>query len=95
MPIYVMIADVNEQEFQNVQELSSIWGEIRTDIEKLGGELVDSYALLGEHDFLVVFEVDAEDDAFEIAIAVERYGLDTETMPARSTDRLGELVDDI
>lgn len=45
MAIYTILADVSEDEFQNPQELVAIWGEIREDIERLGGELLDSYGL--------------------------------------------------
>lgn len=95
MATYTILADVNEDEFQNPQELVAIWGEIREDIERLGGELLHSYALVGGYDFQLTFEVDDEDAAIQIAIAVERHGLDTHTMRALSIDRLGELVDDV
>jgi uncharacterized protein with GYD domain len=95
MGTYTVLADVNGQEFQNPQELVTIWGEVREDIERLGGELVDSYALVGGYDFQLTFEVPEEDAAIQIAMAIERHGLDTETMRALSIDRLGELVDDV
>ena len=95
MSTYTVLADVNEREFQNAQELVTIWGDIREDVERLGGELVDSYALVGGYDFLLTFEVDDEDAAMQIAIAIERHGLDTETMRAVPIERMGELVDDI
>jgi uncharacterized protein with GYD domain len=94
MSTYTVLADVNEREFQNAQELVTIWGDIREDVERLGGELVDSYALVGGYDFLVTFEVDDEDAALQIAVAIERYGLDTETMRAVPIERMGELVED-
>lgn len=95
MSTYTVLADVNEGEFQNAQELVSIWGDIREDIERLGGDLLDSYALIGGYDFLLTFEVEEEDAAMQIAMAIERHGLDTQTMRAMSIDRMGELVDDI
>ncbi|UPV75560.1 GYD domain-containing protein [Halorussus limi] len=95
MVTYTVLADVNEQEFQNPQELVTVWGEIRADIERLGGELRESYALIGDYDFQLTFEVEEEDAAIQIAMAIERHGLDTKTMRAMSIDRLGELVDDV
>jgi len=95
MATYTILADVNESEFQNPQELVTIWGDIRKDIKEIGGELVSSYALIGGYDFQLTFEVNDEDAAVQIAMAVERHGLDTHTMRAVSIDRLGELVDDI
>ncbi|MBX0294479.1 GYD domain-containing protein [Haloarcula nitratireducens] len=95
MPTYSVLADVNEQEIQNAQELVSIWGDVQQDIEDLGGELLDSYALAGSYDFLLTFEVPDEDTVLQASIAIERYGLDTETMRAVPTERFGELVMDI
>lgn len=95
MATYSVLADVNENEFQNPQELVTVWADIREDIERLGGELLDSYALIGGYDFQVTYEVDDEDAAIQIAMAVERHGLDTHTMRALPIDRLGELVDDV
>jgi uncharacterized protein with GYD domain len=92
---YNILADVNEQEFQNPQELVTVWADIRADIERLGGEVRDSYALVGSYDFQVTFEVEDEDAAIQISMAVERHGLDTETMRAMPIDRLGELIDDV
>ena len=95
MPTYIVLADVNEQEFQNPQELVTVWGEIQADIERLGGELRESYALIGGYDFQLTFEVPEDDTAIQIAMAIERHGLDTKTMRALSIDRVGELIEDI
>jgi uncharacterized protein with GYD domain len=95
MTHYVVLADVNEQEFQNAQDFVTVWGNVRDDIREIGGELIDTYALLGGYDFLVTFDVPDEQLAMEIALAIERHGLDTETMQAMPVDRFGELVDDV
>lgn len=92
---YTVLANVNESEFQNPQELVSIWGNIRDDIEQLGGELVDSYALVGKYDFPLTLEIEDEDAALQVALAIERHGLDTETMRAIPVERMGELIDDL
>ena len=95
MDTYMALVDVDDQRIQNVQELAAIWGEIGNDITELGGELVDAYAILGEHDFLVVFEADGRDGAFKTSVSMERYGLDTQTMEIIPVEDLGRLVDDI
>lgn len=41
MSTYVALADVNESEFQNVQELAAIWGDVRADVEDLGKVVED------------------------------------------------------
>jgi len=95
MPTYTVLANANETQFQNPQELVSIWGDVREDIERLGGELRESYALVGAYDFQLTFEVEDEEAALQIAIAIEGHGLDTETMRAIPIERMGELVEDV
>jgi uncharacterized protein with GYD domain len=94
MPTYVCQVDVNVTEYQNPQELVSIWGDVRTDVRQLGGEITDTYAILGDYDFHVVFEVEDEDTAFQVTQIIERHGLDTTTMQALPLDRIGEIVED-
>jgi uncharacterized protein with GYD domain len=94
MPTYITQVDVNEDQFQNAQELVSIWGAIRDDIEDLGGELDETYAILGDYDFHVMFTVDSNEAAFQVTQVIERHGLDTKTMEALPLDRIGEIVQD-
>jgi uncharacterized protein with GYD domain len=95
MSTYTLLADINDQQFQSPQEIGSIWGEIRDDIQRLGGNVVDSYILLGDYDFQIIFNAEDEDAVFQIAMAVQRHGLDTKTMRSVPIDRLGELADDM
>jgi len=95
MPTFISQVDVNEDQFQNPQELISVWGEIREEIDELGGEVVDTYAILGEFDFHIMFEVDSSETAFQVTQVIERRGLDTRTTEALPLSRLGELVDDV
>ncbi|WP_458188179.1 GYD domain-containing protein [Haladaptatus sp. NG-WS-4] len=94
MTTYTLLADVNEQQFQNPQELGVIWGEISDDIEAFGGTLLDSYILVGNYDFQITFEADDEDAVAQIAMAIQRHGLDTRAMRAIPVERLGDLVED-
>ena len=95
MPTYLAQISVNEGEYQNPQELVSVWGTIRQDIEELGGEILQTYAVLGGYDFHLAFEVESGEIAFQVSQAIERHGLDTETMRTLPVERIGELVDDI
>ena len=94
MGTYVALVDVREEQIQNAQDLATVWSEIRDDVSDVGGELIDAYAVLGEHDFLVLFEADGPEHAMQISIGVERYGLDTQTMEVIPVERMGELVED-
>lgn len=94
MAKYAILADV-EGDLQNVQEWTKTWGEIKNEIQRFDGEIIDAYAVLGGYDFQFTCEVDDEETAMKIAIAIERYGLDTHTHQLIDVDRLGELVEDI
>jgi uncharacterized protein with GYD domain len=95
MGTYTALVDVADANVQNVQEFASVWGDIRQDIEDSGGELQDAYAILGEHDFLVLFEAGDQQQALQIALSMERYGLDTQTMEIIPVEQFGEIVEDI
>lgn len=89
------LVTVNEARIQNVQSLATVWGDIRNEINDHRGELLESYAILGEYDFLVLFEADDRYHAFQIALIIERRGLDMQTMEIIPTQEFGRLVEDI
>ena len=94
MPRYLSLVTVGDRQFQNVQELASLWGEIRGELEAFDVEIKDTYAILGAYDFLIIFEAPDRDTVFQAAITIEGYGLDLETMEITDTDRFAELVED-
>ena len=59
MPTDITQIDVNEDTFQNPQELVSIWGTIREEIVGPGGEILQTYAVFGGYDFHLAFEVES------------------------------------
>lgn len=91
---FVTLLNVTEQ-VQNVQELASVWGTVRRECADVGVEIREAYAVLGEFDFLVVFDAPDRDAAFKAAIIVERHGFDAQTMEVVPTDHLADLVQDI
>jgi len=95
MSTYAALVDVADSEIQNVQSLAARWGDVRADAADLHVDLLDVYALLGESDFLFVFDAPDRDAAFRFAAVAERYGLSTHTMPAIPVERFGELVDEV
>ncbi len=95
MPIYGSLIDIDDRDVQNAQELASIWGEIRTEFEQHNAELLESYAILGEHDFLVVFEAADNEAGFKCALTLRRHGLRGQTMELVDTDNFSQIVDEI
>lgn len=95
MPTWIALVEVTSTEFQNLQELTSVWGDIRLETEELNSEieLTDTYALLGRYDFLLVFEAPDRDSVFELSLAVRGHGLDMTTMEGVPIEQFGTLVD--
>ncbi|RBI61628.1 gyd domain protein [halophilic archaeon] len=84
-----------EQDYQNVQELASIWGDVRSELEEHNTTLEANYAILGEYDFLLVFDSPDRDAAYQAALCIERYGLDMQTMEIIPMEEFAQLVDDL
>ncbi|WP_330630271.1 GYD domain-containing protein [Halocatena halophila] len=95
MGVYMALVTVNEARIQNVQELTTIWADLRAEIAENGGTVTESYAILGEYDFLVLFEARDRNHAFQVALLIERRGLDVQTMEIVPVAEFGQLVDDI
>lgn len=95
MPTFAAVVDVTEQEPQNAQEFASIWGDVERDTEELGGGVLDTYALLGRHDFLTLFDAPDLASGLQISLAMERHGLDMETMVAIPVEEFGSIVEDL
>jgi len=93
MPKYASLVDVRT-DFQNAQELTSVWGDIRMDLEDQNAELEHTYAILGEYDFLVVMQAPDRDAAYQAGVALERHGLSAQTMEIMPTEELAQVVND-
>lgn len=92
---FVSLVDVTASNTQNVQELAALWGEIDNELQEIGVEVEDSYAVLGEVDFLVIFDAPSTDEAFQADIVLERHGLRVQTMEITDTDHFAALVGDL
>jgi uncharacterized protein with GYD domain len=96
MPTWIALVKLTDAQFQNIQELTSIWGDIRLEAEELNSkaEIINTYALLGQYDFLLVFKAPNRDSVFEFSLAVERQGLDMTTMEGVPIEHFTNLVAD-
>lgn len=95
MPTYAALVDVREGEAENIQRLATLWTDVQSEVEELDGELLDAYALLGRHDYLLILDVPDRGAALQAALTVERHGLDMETMDAIPVSELGSIVEDL
>ncbi len=84
-----------EDHVQNAQELTSFWGDLRGKLEEdFETTLEQSYAVLGEIDFVLIFDSPDRDAAAQAALAIGSYGLDTQTMELIPIDEFTDLVTD-
>lgn len=91
---YIVLVRLDEY-VQNPQELVSFLGEIRIKLEEEFDTVVEhSYAVLGEIDFVLIFEAPNRDAAIQAALAIGSYGLDTQTMELIPIEDFSELVTD-
>jgi uncharacterized protein with GYD domain len=84
-----------QQDFQNLQELAVIWQEVEAEMEDFDAELLHSYAVLGEFDFLTIFEAPDSDAAFQVSLTMQRNGLDLQTVEIVTTNHFASLVEDL
>ena len=94
MSKYASLVNV-EQNYQNVQELASIWGDVRTELEEHEASLEETYAILGEYDFLLIIDAEDRNAAYQASLCIERYGLDMQTMEIIPMSEFANLVDDL
>lgn len=92
MQTWLSLVEADGTEFQDLQELASLWGDINLELEEIDAEIKDTYALLGRYDFLLVFEAPDRDAVFEVSLAAERHGLDMSTMEGVPIEHFGDLV---
>ncbi|WP_440988984.1 GYD domain-containing protein [Haloarchaeobius baliensis] len=95
MAQFISLVRVRDRDVNNVQELATIWGELKVEIEEFDATLEHTYAILGDYDFVVIFDANGRNEAFKVALAMERHGLDMQTMEAIPTSDFAELVTDI
>ncbi len=95
MPSYMALVDVVDPNPQNLQELASVWGTLRNEVRELDADIVETHAILGAYDFLVLFEAADHDEAFRVAMAIERHGLDTQTMETVPIEEFASIAEDV
>lgn len=90
---YMVLARL-ESKTQNPQELISKWGDITAECEEIGVTVDDSFAVLGNYDFVLFLDAPSRDRAFQASMLIGREGLEVRTMPVMSTDQFGDIVRD-
>lgn len=90
---YAVLARL-ESKTQNPQELIAKWGEIKQECEEIGVTVDESFAVLGDSDFLMLLDAPSRDRVFQASLIMGREGLVVQTMPIVSTEQFGDIVRD-
>ncbi|WP_266078252.1 GYD domain-containing protein [Haladaptatus caseinilyticus] len=77
---------------QNPQKLASSLGNLASEVDEYDAGIVESYAILGEYDFMVVFDAPDRNAAFRASIAIENQGLDAQTMEIIPIEEFANIV---
>jgi uncharacterized protein with GYD domain len=83
-----------EHHVQNAQELAGLWGDLREKLGEFDVEVLDSYAVLGDVDFVLIIDAPDRDAATQAAITVGSYGFSTETKELIPIEEFAGLVSD-
>jgi uncharacterized protein with GYD domain len=71
MSTYIAQVAVAGETVQNPQEFVAAWGTINEDIERLDGEILETFAVLGPFDFHVLFDVEDSETALQVSQIIE------------------------
>ncbi len=93
MPKYVILSKLTDEGRKTIKSNPKRIKEVNKEMEKMGVKVEEQYALLGDYDFVTIF--DAPDKKVMTKVAVEmgsRGTIDTVTMAAMSVDEFIEAM---
>lgn len=65
-------------------------------IEKFGGKVISGYALLGEHDLVIILDLPDHGQAIKTSVALSRLlGISFTTSPAVTMEEFDGLMDEL
>jgi 1-acyl-sn-glycerol-3-phosphate acyltransferase len=76
LPRFIVMSKLSPTGTKRLRDGDDQLASLRAEVEKIGGKVVEQYALLGSHDFCTIVEVRDNDAAFKFRVA-ERGGEDT------------------
>jgi uncharacterized protein with GYD domain len=88
MPTYIMLTRLTDEGRKTIKDNPSRIKEVNKEVEKMGIKITSQYALLGQYDFLNVFEAPNNEAVAKMAMELGARGtIETMTMPAMMLDR--------
>lgn len=92
---YAVLAELEDIDAQNLQELTAIWGEIESECEAMGVDIEEVYVSLGPYDFLILLDAPSRDRVLKAALVMTRLGLNVMSMGIIPKDQFAEIVKDM
>jgi uncharacterized protein with GYD domain len=95
MPTYVLMTKLSGAELKDRRRAGKGW---KKKVEKLvpGIKWIAHYALLGPYDFMDVYEVKKEEDAFKVSLLSREHGaVNAESWPAMAYDAFLSVADKV
>ena len=87
MAVYVMLTTLTDEGRKTVKENPARIKEVNKEVEAMGVKILAQYALLGQYDFINVFEAPGNEAVVKVAVELGARGtLQTTTLAAMTLD---------
>ncbi len=96
VPVYISLMKWTSQGIGGMPAWRDRIEEAERAIEERGGRLVDMYVTLGRYDLVEIFEAPDDATAYQILLAVAKYGsVTTETLRGFNRDEAEKIVHNV
>ena len=93
MATYIVLAKLTDQGVQNIKNAPQRIEQSLKDIEAMGGKSVGFYSVMGEYDYVAVFEAPSDEVIMSFLLRVGSGGsVRTTTLRAFAMEELSEMV---
>jgi uncharacterized protein with GYD domain len=93
MPKFVMLSTIGPDGFATLRENPERLKAVNEDVESMGAQVLDQYALLGQYDFLTILEAPDDLTIARVATALAARGtMKTLTIKAIEVDDYIEVL---
>ncbi len=83
MPLYIMLANLTGRGRRMSRQNPDLLSEAASEVETPTSKILTQYAVLGQHDFVIITEAADNDAAARLSLEMGvRAGLNIETLPA-------------
>jgi uncharacterized protein with GYD domain len=96
MPVYVMLGNLTHAAFDQLDTIEQRDKKAKEIIESLGGKLISLWYMLGQYDFILVFEMPSKEMLVKFLTIVGKFGtVRTETMETIPREMLYKIAKEV